>query len=250
VLLIYNHGHDNVRVIHLGTLVHSVWDEGHRGKQTFPIVFDGRNDKRTCGVEGGLLLLTGSAAQACLLLDARGVHVPLLTLDSGLDAVLILEGCEDFRLGMIVNLAPKPGGMTGETVDLNSRNRGITIERLVGERSNEIIDCNESHATVGEVVSIGKPQKLLMSTKGSGPACEQARRSLRRVDLSIAPSRPVRAIRMPLHAPGGAVEWVAGLGGVAWCHGTGGCVARNVLAALRGGGEHVLASFCGSGRTG
>jgi len=156
------------------TLVHSVWQEEQRGKQTFPIVFDGRNDKRTCGVEGGLLLVAGSAAQSCLLLDSRGVHVPLFALDyasleSGLDGVLTLEGCEDCRLGMIVNLAPKPGSTTGETVDLNSRNRGIAIERLVGERSNEIIDCNESHATVDEIVSIGKPQKLLTSSKGSGP---------------------------------------------------------------------------------
>jgi len=174
VPLVYNHGHHNVRVIHLGTLVHSVWQEEQRGKQTFPIVFDGRNDKRTCGVEGGLLLVAGSAAQSCLLLDSRGVHVPLFALDyasleSGLDGVLTLEGCEDCRLGMIVNLAPKPGSTTGETVDLNSRNRGIAIERLVGERSNEIIDCNESHATVDEIVSIGKPQKLLTSSKGSGP---------------------------------------------------------------------------------
>ena len=169
VPLIYNHGHDNVRVIQLGTLVHSVWQDQKPGTQTFPIVFDGRNDKRTCGVEGGMLLVAGSAAQSCLLLDARRVHVPLVALDSGIDAVLALEGCEDCRLGMIVNLAPKPGGTTGETVDLNSRNRGITIERLVGERSNEIIDCNQSHATVGEIVSIGKPQKLYTTSKGSGP---------------------------------------------------------------------------------
>jgi len=174
VPLIYNHGHDNVRVIHLGTLVHSVWAGKDRGKQTFPIVFDGRNAKRTCGVQGGLLLVAGSAAQMCLLLDSRGVHVPLLTLEyarleSGLDGVVGLEGCEDCKLGMIVNLAPKPGGTTGETVDLNSRNRGITIERLIGERPNEIIDCNESHAIVGEIVSVGKPRKLFTTSKGSGP---------------------------------------------------------------------------------
>lgn len=169
VPLIYNHGHDNVRVIHLGTLVHSVWDEEHRGKQTFPVVFDGRNDKRTCGVEGGLLLVVGSVGQSCLLLDSRGVQVPLVAGNSGLDAILVLEGCENCRLGTIVNLASKPGGVTGETVDLNSRNRGISIERLIGERPYEIIDCNESHATVGEVVSVAKPRKLLMSTTGSGP---------------------------------------------------------------------------------
>ncbi|MDP6543962.1 MAG: hypothetical protein QGH60_08205 [Phycisphaerae bacterium] len=179
VPLIYNRGHDNVRVIHLGTLVHSVWEhsvweDGNRAKQTFPIVFDGRNAKRTCGVKGGLLLVTGSTAQSCLLLDARGVHVPLLTpdftaLDSALDAVLVLEGCEDCKLGMTVNLPPESGGMTGVTVALNSRNRGITIERLLGEGWIEIIKCNESHATVGEVVFVGSPQELLMTTKDSRP---------------------------------------------------------------------------------
>ncbi len=171
--LIYNHGRNNVRVIHLGTLVHSGrsdFDPATKPpKQTFPIVFDGRNKKRTCGVNGGLLLVAGSAAQTFLLLDARGVHVPLVILDSGLDAVLCLEGCERCKLGMIVNLASKPGGKTGETVDLNASNQRITIERLVGERPQEIIDCNGSHATVHEIVSIGKPQKLLCFTVRSGP---------------------------------------------------------------------------------
>jgi len=169
VPLIWNRGHDRVRVIHLGKLVHSVWQEEKRGKQTFPIVFDGRNEQGTCGLEGGLLLVKGSIGQSCLLLDARGVRVPFLVSASGIDAVLCLEGCEDCKLGMIVNLAPKVGGTTGETVDLNSRNRGIAIERLIGERSNEIIDCNESHATVGEMVSVGKPQKLFTTSNGSGP---------------------------------------------------------------------------------
>ncbi len=171
VPLIYNHGRANVRVIQLGTLVHSVWQDQKPGTQTFPIVFDGRNEKRTCGVEGGMLLVAGSAAQSFLLLDARGVHVPLLTPDSDsrMDGVLTLEGCEGCRLGMIVNLAHEPGGKTGETVDLNASNRGITIERLVGERSQEIIDMNGSHADVHEIVSVGKPQKLLCFCVRSGP---------------------------------------------------------------------------------
>jgi len=161
----------------LGKLVRSVWDKGDHGKQTCPIVFDGRNEKLTCGIEGGLLLIAGSVSQSSAVLDARGVQIPLVALDSGGDAVLCLEGCEDCKLGMIVNLASEPGGKTGETVDLNSSNRGITIDRLVGERSQEIIDCNGSHADVKEIVSIGKPQKLLCFTVRSGqrftsrPAC-------------------------------------------------------------------------------
>ncbi|MHC4175922.1 MAG: hypothetical protein ACYSWU_00340 [Planctomycetota bacterium] len=185
VPLIYNHGRDNVRVIHLGTLVHSVWQDRKPAKQTFPVVFDGRNEQRTCGVEGGLLLVAGSAAQSFLLLDARGVHVPLLTPDSDsrMDGVLTLEGCEGCRLGMIVNLAPEPGGKTGETVDLNSSNRSITIERLVGERSQEIIDMNGSHADVKEIVSVGKPQKLLCFCVGSGPRWTSRPRAADRLDV-------------------------------------------------------------------
>ncbi len=185
VPLIYSHRRDNVRVIHLGTLVHSVWQDRKPAKQTFPIVFDGRNENRTCGVEGGLLLVAGSASQSCLLLDARGVHVPLVSLDSDsrMDAVLTLEGCENCRLGMIVNLAPDPGGKTGETVDLNSSNRRITIERLIGERSQEIIDMNGSHADVREIISVGKPQKFLCFCVGSGPRWTSRPRAADRLDV-------------------------------------------------------------------
>ena len=70
---------------------------------------------------------------------------------------------------MIVNLAPEPGGKTGETIDLNSRSIDITIERLIGERSYEIIDCNESHVIVDEAVSVGVPQKLFGRGPVSGP---------------------------------------------------------------------------------
>jgi hypothetical protein len=184
VPLIYNR-RNNVRVIHLGTLIHSVWQDRKPAKQTFPVVFDGRNENRTCGIEGGLLLVAGSASQSCLLLDARGVHVPLVTLDSdsSMDAVLTLEGCENCKLGMIVNLAPEPGGKTGETVDLNSSNRRITIERLVGERSQEIIDMNGSHADVREIVSVGKPQKFLCFCVGSGPRWTSRPRAADRLDV-------------------------------------------------------------------
>jgi len=171
--LIYNHGRNNVRVIYLGTAVGG----------SFPVLFDGRNEKRTCAIEGGLLLVTGSAEQCFWLIDSRGVQVPLLTLDSGIDAVLALEGCENCNLGMIVNLASKPGGKTGETVDLNSSCRRITIERLVGERSQEIIDMNGSHADVKEIVSIGEPQKLLCFCVGSGPRFTSRPRAADRLDV-------------------------------------------------------------------
>jgi len=157
--LIYNHGRNNVRVMCFGALV-----------GPGPIFFDGRNEKRTCGIQGGLVLATGSFTQhAVQLNDCRGVQVPLVAVDAGLPAVLGMEGCENCKIGTIVHLAGKPGGTTGETVDLNSSNRRITIERLIAERPHEIIDMNGSHADVKEIVCIGEPDKLLCFTVRSGP---------------------------------------------------------------------------------
>ena len=149
--VIYNRGRSNVRVMCFGKAMGG----------TFPVMFDGRNKKRTFGIKGGVLVLAGSANDCCWLVDSRGVHVPFVGVNSGLAAVLALEGCEDCKLGTLVNLANEPGGKTGEVVDLNSSCRRITIERLIGERSQEIIDMNGSHADVKELVSIGEPQKLL-----------------------------------------------------------------------------------------
>ena len=156
--VIYNRGRNNVRVMCFGKAMGG----------TFPVMFDGRNEKRTLGLQGGVLVLAGSANDSCWLVDSRGVHVPFLGVNSGLAAVLALEGCEDCKLGTLVNLAAKPGGKTGEVVDLNGSCRRITIERLIGERSQEIIDMNGSHADVRELVSIGEPQKLLCFCVGAG----------------------------------------------------------------------------------
>ena len=147
---IYVRGRNHVRVMCFGKI---------RGG-TFPVFFDGTTEKNTLGLEGGVLVLMDSPAD-CWLVDCRGVHVPLVAANSGLAAVLALEGCDDCKLGTIVNLASKPGDKTGEVVDLNSNNGGITVERLIGERSHEVIDNNCSHAVVQEIIAIGKPAKLL-----------------------------------------------------------------------------------------
>jgi len=170
--IIYNRGHHNIRVISFGTIASwisrpskNAWTrqntKGTPYRGTWPIFFDGRNDKRTCGVKGGMVLTTGSIAEAIWLLDSSDVQVPLMAHTFGGDGPLVLEGCEDCRLGMLVNLASTPGGKTGETVDLNGRSKGITIECAIGERPYEVIDNNSSYATVGEVVSIGNTEKLL-----------------------------------------------------------------------------------------
>ena len=156
--VIYVKGRNNVRVMCFGKAMGG----------TFPVMFDGRNEKRTLGLQGGVLVLAGSANNSCWLIDSRGVQVPLVAVDSGLDAVLAMEGCEDCKLGTIVNLAAKPGGKTGEVVDLNASCRRITIERLIGERSQEIIDMNGSHADVKELISVGEPRKLLCFCVAAG----------------------------------------------------------------------------------
>ena len=167
--LIYNKGHNDVQVLMFGTSVKYRWETEARGRQTFPIMFDGRNDNGKCGIRGGTMLVTGTATDSFWLVDSSNIKVPIVALDTGPGASLVLEGCEDCDLGMIVNLSPEKGGKTGETIDLNSRSIDISIEKLIGERSNEIIDCNESHVIVDEVVSVGMPQKLFGRGPVSGP---------------------------------------------------------------------------------
>jgi len=166
---IYNKGHSDVRILMFGELVKYRWETKERGRQTMPIIFDGRNANGDCGLSGGMMLVTGRATDSFWLIDSSDVEVPIVALDTGPGASLVLEGCEDCPLGMIVNLALDPGGKTGETIDLNSRSIDITIERLIGERSYEIIDCNESHVIVNEAVSVGAPQKLFGRGPVSGP---------------------------------------------------------------------------------
>ncbi|MSU85708.1 MAG: hypothetical protein EXS21_11465 [Pedosphaera sp.] len=146
-VLIYNQK-NNVRVLMFGTVA----------TKGFPVMFDGRNTKGDCGLQGGMLLGTGKIPDMYWLVDSGKVQVPIITIAGGPSA-LSMEGCEDCHLGMIANLAAKPGGTTEETLDLNSRNSGITVERLVGERAKEIIDCNETHVVVQEMVAVGEPQR-------------------------------------------------------------------------------------------
>ncbi len=166
---IYNKGQDDVRVLMFGELVKWRRQGEKSGKQTIPMMFDGRNSKGDRGLSGGMMLVVGRATDTFWLVDVKNVEVPIIALDTGLDAVLAVEGSDDCKLGMIANLAREPGGNTGETVDLNSRSLDITIERLVGERSHEIIDCNESHVVVGEAVSVGVPRKTFGRGAASGP---------------------------------------------------------------------------------
>ncbi len=173
--MIYNKHRNHVRVISLGTIgswtvrppKEEAWTRqkptGTPYRGTWPIFFDGRKADHTCGIQDGFLLTAGTMGgtheqEAIWLVDSSGVEAPLIASKFGGDASIVLEGCENITLGLLVNLANTPGGTTGETIDLNGRNTGITIERVIGERPNEIVDCNSSYVDVGEVVSIGMPQ--------------------------------------------------------------------------------------------
>ena len=179
--MIYNKHRNHVRVISLGTIgswtvrppKEEAWTRQNRQgtpyRGTWPIFFDGQNAERTCGIKGGFLLTSGTMDEAVWLVDSSGVEVPLIAHTFGGDGSIALEGCEDIKLGMLVNLATTPGGKTGEAIDLNGRCTGIIIERAIGERPNEIVDNNSSYADVGEVVSIGRPQKLIkFNGRGDG----------------------------------------------------------------------------------
>ena len=170
--IIYIKDRNNVRVYYFGDLVHGKKERPGRKPpfvQTFPIVFDGRNSHRTCGVDGGTLVATGTIHNFFLGLDSKNLQVPLVCpVPTGGDAVFCMEGCDDGMIGMVVNLAKEKGGQGGETLDLNACCGNISIEMLIGERSFEIIDCNASQADIGEVVSIGRPKRLFTLTPNSG----------------------------------------------------------------------------------
>jgi len=204
VPLIYNRGRNNVRVISFGRLLwfcteKGVPRKGGKGRQTFPIVFDGRKG----GLKGGMMLVCGATHRCCWLIDCDGVEVPLRVKNGGAGGTpLGMEGCSGCKVGMIVNLPQKnrdpkawphyhvkdgkpvppswpPDGMTYEALDLNSSNQGITVERIIAERrlakpgmrSCEIVDCNASRMTIGEIVLVGElgNEHLHLCTKGSGP---------------------------------------------------------------------------------
>ena len=146
---IYNQK-NNVRVLVFGTMK----------TKGFPVMFDGRNEKGDCGIQGGMIMALGKTDEPSdmyWMSDSSKVQIPIIAVKPG--QAISMEGCEDCHLGMIANLAAEPGALTDETLDLNSRCSGISIERLVGERAKEIIDCNESHVVIQEMVSVGGPQK-------------------------------------------------------------------------------------------
>ncbi len=204
VPVVYVFNRNNVRVYNFGDLQPSNWNHPDqelpkpelykdrslrfikeeitgRNGQTFPIVFDGRNEKLTCGVQGGVMVNTGTAHNFVLGIDCEDLEVPLVCpVPSGVDAVLCLEGCHNAKVGWVVNIArvDEDGkrGHTGEVLDLNSSCTSTSVDFALGENTRlELIDSNASQLTIDEIVAVNKSNgkeeyrnKLLIESGGSG----------------------------------------------------------------------------------
>ena len=204
VPVVYVFNRNNVRVYNFGDLQPSNWNHPDqelpkpelykdrslrfikeeitgRNGQTFPIVFDGRNEELTCGVQGGVMVNTGTAHNFALGIDCEDLEVPLVCpVPSGVDAVLCLEGCHNAKVGWVVNIArvDKDGkrGGTGEVLDLNSSCTSTSVDFALGENTRlELIDSNASQLTIDEIVAVNKSNgkeeyinKLLIESGGSG----------------------------------------------------------------------------------
>ena len=69
-------------------------------------MFDGRNEKGDCGLQGGMLVATGHAIDSFWLVDSSKVEVPIVALDAHLgevdeafDAIFDLD--EDTEVGTV-----------------------------------------------------------------------------------------------------------------------------------------------------
>ena len=140
--LIYNGGHDNVNVVNFGTLNPR---EFPRGSASVAILYDGRNGG-TNAINGGMVFSCGKMqrlrGEAVWIVDAKNMRIPLIWDDSP-GNTLVLEGCDDLSIGTIAELNFKDKG--NEAIDLNSYNRGIHCDLVIGTRpSEEVVDFNNS----------------------------------------------------------------------------------------------------------
>jgi len=195
VALIWNR-RNNVRLIHFGKITRLSRAAGKPGKPGKPgkkdlygIVFDGRG--RT--INSGFLLVAGSVPhQEAWIIASSEIQIPLWAPSPCTETgAFVMEGCKNCKLGMMVNLDCKhkgceggaSDGKTGEVVDMNALDSGITMERVIGERSHELIDCNASQATVGEIVSIGKSEKFVTMSSGCGARTVRRRNVIPVLDI-------------------------------------------------------------------
>ncbi|MFN0127497.1 MAG: hypothetical protein ACKV19_12510 [Verrucomicrobiales bacterium] len=86
---IYNQK-NNVRVLVFGTMK----------TKGFPVMFDGRNEKGDCGLQGGMIMALGKTDEPSdmyWLSDSSEVQIPIIAVKPG--QAISMEGCEDCHLG-------------------------------------------------------------------------------------------------------------------------------------------------------
>jgi len=161
-VLVYNKLRQGVRVYYFGEVAKDQ-------NPIMPVIYDGRRKEGGIGIHCGEFITTSPYMRhQCFFVDVR-MDIPLFARQAGNESPITIEGGVYCRVGFAAALAAEPGGKTGEVVDLNSNNFDTHIDTVVGERSYEIVDSNASSTLVKNMISIGKPQKLLSCTYHSGP---------------------------------------------------------------------------------
>lgn len=154
--LIYNKGHDNVKIVNLGVL------KGYAKKRGVCIHFDGRNGG-ACGINGGLIFSVGElyADDAVWVVDSRNVEIPLLSSVGYGNAPLAVEGCEDMKIGTVTALEGEKA-KENEAIDFNSFSERMHVRKVIATTpAEEVVDVNNTRdSVIEEVVVYGNPKNL------------------------------------------------------------------------------------------
>lgn len=170
--LIYNGGHDNVKVLNFGTLNPASYQGEGDHVVNVCIMYDGRNGGGN-GIDGGMIFSCGyleTTGDALWIVDAVNVEVPFAWSRTTSNTIGI-EGGDSIRLGTIIELnsegRPKGKGRHGnEAVDLNSYCRDLHCELAIGTAPlEEMVDINNStNCIFEEVRAYGQCNRLVKFT--------------------------------------------------------------------------------------
>ncbi len=174
--LLYNRGHDGVRIVNVGLLVAPpVSRDKPRHNSSAAIWFDGCQGGGS-GIDGGLVYSPGAIegegyGHAVAIHDAERVRVPFVYGKSIDQAVLWLEGCRRCSVGTVVNLAAATE--EGETVDMNAWNEHVVIDTVVGvgprPGADQVLDVNASPDNlVNQVVGVRGTKNMVSVSSGAG----------------------------------------------------------------------------------
>jgi len=162
--VIYNQGHDDVKVVNLGRLY------GKPGRDGRGIFFDGRSDG-DYGINGGCIVDAGIdeagdqpdafCGRALLdLVDCVNVEIPLLFGDGYKVYPVIAEGCRNLDIGTVVS-SPRP---SNRPVNLNGMNTGTKVRRLIAAVTmgqSGVLVRSSPNTIVHQVSLYGNPLKHL-----------------------------------------------------------------------------------------